>query len=162
MRTLAGSEDAGRGRPAPRRSRSGWATRHLRPLGNADLAVPWPASTATASWEGEPSPGASFLSQTRSDSGGPDPQRGRAGPSEGTNCIPDLLQTLAGWGRQYQRCELVLGLFRCHPRDPTPKVSSRLKSGVENDSPFPSSLPPLTFVHLFLASFPKGPEQIWA
>lgn len=47
--------DTGRGRPVPRRSRSGWATRHLRPLGNPDLAGPWPASAAAASWEGEPS-----------------------------------------------------------------------------------------------------------
>lgn len=44
---------AGRGQLALRRCCSGWATRHLRPLGSADLAGPWPAAAATASWEGE-------------------------------------------------------------------------------------------------------------
>lgn len=72
-----------------------------------------------------PASGASFLSLTRGDTSGPDPQRGWVDPG-GDPLDPGSPAPPADWGRQYWHCERVVGLFRCLPEDPLPRVSSRL------------------------------------
>lgn len=69
--------------------------------------------------------GASFLSLTRGDTGGPDPQRGGVDPG-GDPLDPGSAAPPAGWGRQDWHCERVVRLLRCLPEDPLPRASSRL------------------------------------
>lgn len=98
----------------------------------------------------------SFL-KTRTDTGEPDPRRGRVGTSVGANWIPDLLLQPADGGASTRAVSLYWDLPVVVPRPSAGSVFSLTKSGVEDNSPpsSPPSLPPLTFVRLSLVFFPK-------